>query len=259
MRLILVQPQLRHLAGTSNLETIGHLLQSAHVDAVDDDLLLLPERFDLREEASPYEEDVASLARSLGCHVVGGSHHERREGAAFNAGVVVDPRGNIVVHYEKLRPYALERQFVSPGNRRGALTVAGRHIVLLICADFWFVDLLLGARPPPDVVLVPALSVTRKTSPAYSRALWKHLAVSRAYEFGTYVGISDWAYPSELPALFTSGVGGLADPTAIDPDKFFVPIGTSGVAVYDLDFEVLGAFRRDRVDRGFFWRSPSSG
>jgi omega-amidase len=254
MRLILVQPELRHEAGTSNLDTIRSLLDAARVDFDSEDVLLLPERFDLREDPAVYERDVVSFARSTGCHVVGGSHHERREGTSVNAGVVADPGGSVVARYEKLRPYALERQFVEPGTVLGELTLGGRNLLVFICADFWFVDLLLRSTHAPDLILVPALSVTRKTSPAYSRALWKHLAISRAYEFGTYVGVSDWAYPSHLPVLFTSGAGGFADPTAIDPNEFFLPIGASGVGIHRIDFDALDAFRRDRSSRGFFWR-----
>jgi predicted amidohydrolase len=253
MRLILVQAQLRHDAGT-NLDRIRAVLDAQRIDFARDDVLLLPERFDLREEATPYERDVAELARSVGCYVVGGSHHERRPDGSVNAGVVVDPSGAVVGRYEKLRPYALERQFVEPGTELGELTIEGRNVLVLVCADFWFVDLVLRATRAPDVVLVPALSVTRKSSPAYSRALWRHLAISRAYEFGTYVGVSDWAYPSELPVLFTAGAGGLADPTAVDPEKFFTPIAEAGVAVHELDFAALDAFRKDRIARGFFWK-----
>src|SRR6185295_17270836 len=184
----------------------------------------------------------------------GGSHHERRSGSAVNAGVVADPSGSIVGRYEKLRPYALERQFVEPGTALGEIAIGGRNVLILICADFWFVDLVLRASRAPDLVLVPALSVTRKSSPDYSRALWRHLAISRAYEFGVFVGVSDWAYPSELPILFTAGAGGFADPTAVDPERFFTPIGVAGVAVHELDFAALDAFRKDRVGRGFFWK-----
>jgi predicted amidohydrolase len=253
MKLVLVQAQLRHDAGT-NLGRIRSLLDAARVDFAPDDLLLLPERFDLREDVAPYERDVTSLAKELGCHVVGGSHHERRAGGAVNAGIVADPSGGIVGRYEKLRPYALERQFVEPGTVLGEIAIGGRNVLILVCADFWFVDLVLRASRAPDLVLVPALSVTRKSSPIYSRALWRHLAISRAYEFGVFVGVSDWAYPSELPALFTAGAGGFADPTGVDPDRFFTPIGESGVAVHELDFAALEAFRKDRVGRGFFWK-----
>jgi len=127
-------------------------------------------------------------------------------------------------------------------------------VLVLICADFWFADLIHTASRLPDVVLVPALSVTRKSGPAYSRALWRHLAVARAYEYGLYVGISDWAHASVLPQLSASSVGGFADPTTTDPDGLFQPIDGSGIAIHDLDFDRLEAFREDRRQRGFFWK-----
>jgi predicted amidohydrolase len=253
MRLILVQAQLR-LDGSTNLDRIRAGLDVARIDFALGDVLLLPERFDPRVDTASYERDVTALARSLGCHVVGGSHHERRAGGSVNAGVVVDPSGGIIGRYEKLRPYASERQFVEPGTGLGEFTIGGANVLVLICADFWFADLVLRATRAPDVVLVPALSVTRKSSPDYSRALWRHLAISRAYEFGAYVGVSDWAYPSELPIQFTAGAGGFADPTAVEPEKFFASIGEAGVAVHELDFAALDAFRKDRAARGFFWK-----
>ena len=98
------------------------------------------------------------------------------------------------------------------------------------------------------------LSVTRKPTPDYSRTLWQHLAVARAYEFGCYVGISDWGHPSELPLLFSNGVAGFADPTLIDPSRFFQPVGEAAVRAYPIDLDALDAFRKDRQDRGFFWK-----
>lgn len=254
MKLVLVQPELSHAPGADNLARIRALLATAKPELTAEDVLLLPERFHLSEERGTYERDVAALARELGCHVVGGSHREERGGKAVNSGLMFDPRGRPVGRYEKLRPYASERTFVQPGSALGEIDVAGRRLLVLICADFWFADLFVRASALPDLVLVPALSVTRKAMPDYSRALWRHLAVARAYEFGVYVGISDWAYPSELPVLFASGVGGFADPTTVDPSRFFTSIGPSGVGVHELDFERLEAFRHDRRERGFFWK-----
>lgn len=222
----------------------------------------------MRLERREYEESMRELARRYGCHVIGGSHHEmlgesRAETSeeptlqkAINCGVVVRPDGAIVARYDKLRPYAAERDRVRPGTRLGEVEIGGRRILILVCADFWFSDLFERAAELPDLVLVPALSVTRKATPDYSRALWHHLAIARAYEFGAYVGISDWAYPSALPALFTSGVGGFADPTQTDPARFFTPIPESGVGVFAVNFDALDHFRRDRRIRGFFWKEP---
>lgn len=258
MKLILVQPELSHAPGADNLARIRALLDAAQPKASSDDILLLPERCYLKESRDAYRRDIATLAREMGCHVVGGSHREEVNGGAINSGIVVDPRGREVGRYEKLRPYATERGFVRAGGELGEMEIAGRRVLILICADFWFADLFQRATSLPDIVLVPALSVTRKSTPDYSRALWRHLAVARAYEFGVYVGVSDWAYPSELPALFASGVGGFADPTGIDPARFFVEIGQSGVSVHPLDFAALEAFRTDRRERGFFWKGDEA-
>ena len=161
--------------------------------------------------------------------------------------------------YEKLRPYADERHWVEPGDVLGEGTIAGLHCLVLVCADFWFSDLFQACKELPSLVLVPALSVSRKPTPGYSRTMWQHLAIARAYEFGCYVGVSDWAVDSRLPRLAPSGVAGFADPTQIDPDKLFIPApgdGREGLLRVPLELERLSAFQADRHARGFFWRAP---
>ena len=254
MRLVLVQPQLRHAPGASNLDAIRRLAESFEPALSAPDILLLPERFYVDESHDAYVEAIGTLARELGCHVVGGSHHEPSAGELVNAGIVCDPAGTVLGRYEKLRPYANERGWVKPGGTLGEIPILGRKLLVLICADFWFADVFLRAGALPDLVLVPALSVTRKPTPDYSRALWRHLAVARAYEFGCYVGISDWGFPSELPVLFASGVAGFADPTLTDPSRLFQPVGEAEIRAFPIDFSALDAFRADREARGFFWK-----
>jgi predicted amidohydrolase len=254
MRLVLCQPQLHH-GGTDNFDRVRRALESSHVVPSSNDVLLLPERVAHTHDRAEYEALVRELAGELGCVVVGGSHHEQRGEQVVNAGIAVDASGATLGMYEKVRPYANERAGVSEGSAPGELLIDGKRALVLICADFWFSDLFQRATALPHLVLVPALSVSRKPTPDYSRALWRHLAISRAYEFGAFVGVSDWGYPSELPMLASSGVGGLADPSTTDPDAFFRPIALSGASAFELDFEALEAFRRDRLDRGFFWRS----
>lgn len=251
MKLILVQPQLRLTGAVDNLGVIRARLDAARLDLESDDIVLLPESFDRSDSPGQYARGVCALAGGLGCHVVGGSHRERVAEGALNAGLVCGPDGNVIGRYEKLRPYAGERLLVQAGTQLGEIVIAGRNVLVLICADFWFVDLIQRATRLPDLILVPALSVTRKPTPDYSRTLWRHFAVARAYEFGAYIGISDWGHPSEVPA---SGVGGFADPTATAPEGLFSPIGEAGVAVHRLDFAALEDFRKDRRARGFFWK-----
>jgi predicted amidohydrolase len=253
MKLVLVEPALSFEAGADNLDVVSRLLAPFAPDLGADDLVLLPEHFDLRGSRAEYEAGICGLSRRLGCHVVGGSHHEDRDGGHVNVGIVADGRGEVLGSYEKLRPYAEERSRVQGGAGFGEFRIGGRAILVLICADFWFSDVFYRATALPDLILVPAFSVSRKPTPDYSRALWRHLSVARAYEFGTYVGISDWAHvPGRLSA---SGVAGFADPTTADPGALFSPVGGTA-RLYDLDWAALETFRRDRVDRGFFWKKP---
>jgi predicted amidohydrolase len=254
MKLVLVQPRLSYDAQADNLGSVARLLEPLTGSLEPFDIVLLPEHVVLSTARAAYECGVSALARRLGCHVVGGSHHEDRDGQRVNAGAVSDASGQIIAGYEKLRPYAAERARVVDGQVLGELSIGGRQLLVLICADFWFSDVFYRTQALPDLVLVPAHSVSRKPTPEYSRSLWRHLAVARAYEFGVYVGISDWAYqPAPAGLLPASGVGGFADPTVLDEAAFFAPI-THGVRVYELDFAKLQAFRHDRASRGFFWK-----
>jgi predicted amidohydrolase len=252
MQLILIEPKLAHRPGADNAAAVVQLIVEKRFDA--EDILLLPERFHLGNSPDQYRQEVTHIAVRAGCHVIGGSQHAEVDGHLVNTGLVVGPSGETLLSYTKLRPYGAEQHVVEAGLEPGECVIAGRRLLILICADFWFSDLFSRARELPDLILVPALSVTRKPTPEYSRALWRHLAIARAYEFGAYVGISDWSHLSELPALFAAGVGGFADPTAIEPDRLFRPIGPQGIATIPLDFATLDAFRRDRALRGFFWK-----
>jgi predicted amidohydrolase len=254
MRLILTQPQLTAFDTNGSAEAIEASLAPLRGTLASEDILVLPEHIAFDGDKGGYERYVSGLARTYGCNVVGGSHHEERGAGKVNTGIAVTSEGAIAGRYDKLRPYSDERRRVQPGELRGEFTLAGLRVLVLICADFWFSDLFAQTTELPDLVLVPALSVTRKSTPDYSRDLWRHLAVTRAYEFGVYVGISDWGHPSKLPSLFASGVGGFANPTGLDPNRFFTPIAEEGLSVFEIDMAALNAFRADRRERGFFWK-----
>jgi predicted amidohydrolase len=256
MKLALIQPQLSYAEGIDNFDLIARLVEPRAGELGPLDVLLLPEHVVIGVSRERYEAGVCSLARRFGCHVVGGSHHEERGAERVNAGVVSDHTGQIVSHYEKLRPYADERKRVQRGATLGELTIGSCRILILICADFWFSDVFHRTHALPDLVLVPAHSVSRKPEPTYSRSLWRHLAVARAYEFGVYVGVSDWAYaPEPGRAVAPSGVAGFANATTIHASEFFTPVD-GALQIHTLDFEALDAFRGDRRSRGFFWKEP---
>lgn len=254
-KLILVQPELSYEPGTANMSKLMQLLEAGQLGLAPTDIVLLPEHTVVESSRALYIRGIAELARRLGCHVVGGSHHQQRGDTKVNAGAVCDARGQVIAEYEKLRPYAAERQRVEEGAVLGELTIGAFRIMVLICADFWFSDVFVRAKALPDLVLVPAHSVSRKPDPSYSRSLWRHLAVARAYEFGVYVGVSDWAHVRVPGMLAPSGVAGFADPTTVVDSELFAPLAERAVASFELDRDKLSSFRGDRLARGFFWKS----
>jgi predicted amidohydrolase len=261
VKLVLVQPEFVRANDASaqplrNLDALSRQLEPRAEQLTCEDVVLLPEHIVDPLPHAQYATAVCDLARRLGCHVVGGSHHDERGEVRVNAGIVSDSRGQVVAEYEKLRPYAGERSRVAGGSTLGELSIAGRRILVLVCADFWFSDVFQRVQELPDLVLVPAYSVSRKPHPNYSRELWRHLAIARAYEFGVYVGVSDWAHVPVPGLLQPSAVAGLADPTTTDVDAFFASLGDDSVRCFTLDFDKLAAFRADRLARGFFWKTP---
>ncbi|MFG1701173.1 hypothetical protein [Nonomuraea sp. NPDC049309] len=128
--------------------------------------------------------------------------------------------------------------------------LAGRRLHVLLCADLWYSASLAG-RDGLDAVLVPAFSVTRWDGPAPARTLWQHMSVARAYEFMTYVAVSDWHHETTYHGHPCAGVTGLANPCPRTHDGFFTGPPDAPVSVHELDFGRLDAFRSDRADRGF--------
>jgi hypothetical protein len=72
------------------------------------------------------------------------------------------------------------------------------------------------------------------------------------YEFGVFVGVSDWGEDSALPKRRTCGVGGFVYPSQFDPDRIFTQVSSEGISIVYLYFEKLELFREDRKMRGFF-------
>ncbi len=236
-----------------NFERIRHLAENSPYGFSSEDVLVLPELVGGESERPEYERATSSLARHLGCYVVGGSHHEERHGGRVNSGSVAAPSGEIISRYEKLRPYGVESKLgVVPGKLTGQFNIGDCRVLVLICADFWYSEVFLSRlMPRPDLILVPTFSISSRASPLAARSLWRSMAVSRAYEFGAYVGISDWAYPSEYHGLKSSSVAGLADPRPHSHDGFFSKLGRRKIDGHSVDLRRLRELRQHRSNHAF--------
>jgi predicted amidohydrolase len=208
-------------------------------------------------DGSTYAEAIRSLARTTEMWIVGGSHHRRQPeadgGGLLNCGIAVDPGGDVVAEYDKLNPYGFELGAgVVPGDRLGVFDADGLRVAVLICADFYFSELLhqLLATEPVDLIAVPSFSLTRLADPKPARDLWQHMAIARAYEFGAYVAVSDWAPGTPLAGVHSAGVAGFAMPHAREGERMWQPIGRSQVLGAELEPARLRSFRADRLTRG---------
>ncbi len=222
-------------------------------DFSSDDILLLPELLGGESPRPEYEGFVSDLAAKLGCFVVGGSHHDAGRGRKFNCGAVANSTGTVVSRYQKLWPDGIEvKMGIAPGSKTGHFEVAGCRVLVLVCADFWYSSVILSRlHPRPDLILVPTFSISLRSSPLAARSLWQSMAISRAYEFGVYVGISDWAHPCDYHGLKSSSVAGFADPRPQTHDGFFSPLGIQTIIGHDLELSRLRWLREHRSTRAF--------
>jgi len=187
----------------ANLAWAERLVRAAAEDGAQ--LVVLPERLDIRGSAADYAAGAApldgraviwarQLARELGIDLVAGSIAERREGRerVSNTSVHVGPGGEIRAVYRKIHMFDVEvggveyreSEHSEPGDELVVSeTAAGPRLGLTVCYDLRFPELyrilaLRGAR----IVTVPA-NFTRITGEAH----WEVLLRARAIENQVFV------------------------------------------------------------------------
>jgi hypothetical protein len=96
MKLVLTQLVSRSEDINQNFETLLQYVEKADGKIVGADLCVLPELIGASSSAEHYESWVRTLAKTLDCVVVGGSHHEQRGQTLVNCGVVATPAGDII-------------------------------------------------------------------------------------------------------------------------------------------------------------------
>jgi predicted amidohydrolase len=187
-----------------NLEAADRLTRAAAADGAE--LIVLPERLDLRGSADDYARGAQTLehssavvwakgvARELGVDLIAGSIAERREGhdRVANTSVHAGPDGELKAVYRKIHMFDVEVGGVEyresehsepAGEIVLSETANGVKLGLTICYDLRFPELyrilaLNGAR----VVTVPA-NFTRVTGQAH----WEVLLRARAIEDQVFV------------------------------------------------------------------------
>jgi predicted amidohydrolase len=187
-----------------NLEAADRLTRAAAADGAD--LVVLPERLDLRGSAQDYAARAETLEESraiawatrtaaeLGIDLVAGSIAERRDGhdRVANTSVHVGPDGELKAVYRKIHMFDVEvggveyreSEHSEPADEIVlSETAQGVKLGLTICYDLRFPELyrilaLRGAR----IITVPA-AFTRVTGQAH----WEVLLRARAIENQVFV------------------------------------------------------------------------
>jgi predicted amidohydrolase len=187
-----------------NLEAADRLTRAAAADGAE--LIVLPERLDLRGSADDYARGAQTLeqssavswarsaAKELGVDLIAGSIAERREGhdRVANTSVHAGPDGELKAVYRKIHMFDVEVGGVEyresehsepAGEIVLSETASGVKLGLTICYDLRFPELyrilaLKGAR----IVTVPA-NFTRVTGQAH----WEVLLRARAIEDQVFV------------------------------------------------------------------------
>lgn len=252
MKVALFQPRLsrNHLR---NVERIQFLVDRYRRPLKKADVCVLPECWFRSRSRSEYEQACREIQRRLGMVLIAGSHHEEASGRVYNRGIVLDSRGQIIARYGKNHPFDTEVKEGVRGLSQVCEFRIGRiQAAVLICADFFFSEIFHRFKNQPDVVFVPAESVSSSTNdPRYGRSLWQQMAIARAYEFTTFVAVSDWAVSR---AARTCGVSCFVDPTVQDPHAFCQSIGEEGILIATCRRDRLLSHRRRRRSMSFFWR-----
>ena len=259
-----------------NLEAADRLTRAAAADGAD--LVVLPERLDVRGNAQDYAAKAETLeqsraiawalrtAQELRIDLVAGSIAERREGhdRVGNTSVHVGPDGEIKAVYRKIHMFDVEvggveyreSEHSEPADEIVVSeTAQGLKLGLTICYDLRFPELyrilaLEGAR----IITVPA-AFTRVTGEAH----WEVLLRARAIENQFFV-VAAGQVGSAPPHYESWGHSAIVDPWGV---VLAEATDGEGFVTADLDLTDQQRIRDElpslanRQPAAYRWRAPA--
>lgn len=252
LKIALLQPRLSREKGEGNIEAIGRLIERNRRALKKSDICVLPECWFRSLNRQEYEREAREIQKKLKTVLVAGSHHETDGAHIYNRGVVLGKDGRVLARYGKRHPFDSEaRHGVKAHRQIGEFKLGGARVAVMICADFFFSSTFECLKHQPDLIIVPAESVaSSQNNPRYGQELWKHTAIARAYEVGSYIAICDWGL--SRPAR-TCGATGFADPATEEPKDFYQVLGPQeGILFIACDISRLKKHRAMRRQMNFF-------
>ena len=158
--------------------------QIAQAAAQKCDLVLLPETLDFawthpsalyeaQPIPGPFSDQLCQAAAQHGIYVCAGLTERAADGRNYNAAILIDPQGEIIVKYHKINLLTVELPFYAVGQTLNVVDTPLGKIGVNICADNYLDGLPIGhtlARMGAEFILAPAswtvdYSVTEEHDP----------------------------------------------------------------------------------------------
>jgi predicted amidohydrolase len=247
-----------------NLATASVMIQAAADSGAD--IVLLPEAMDLGwthpsalSEAEPLPDGetcraLCTAARENGVFVCSGLIEKAGE-RIYNAAVLIDSGGNLLLHHRKLNELEIGHEYYQQGDRLNVCQTKFGTIGLMICADAFARDQVLTRSlcyMGADIILSPsawAVPPDHDNAKEPYGGLWENVYGPVAKEFAVWIaGVSN---VGEMTAGPWQGHNGIGCSQVIDPTGKQVVFGPYGVAAETIlytDIEII-----ERPARGCGW------
>ncbi|RYU79042.1 carbon-nitrogen hydrolase family protein [Hymenobacter persicinus] len=180
-----------------NLERAARMIEQAAQQGCD--IVLLPETLDFAwthpsalTEAQPipgaFSDQLCQQALRYSIYVCAGLT-ERRHGRNYNAAILINPQGEIIVTYHKINLLTVEQPFYAVGQTLNVVDTPLGKIGVNICADNYLDGLAIGhtlARMGAEFILAPAswtvdFSITEEADPYREKWVTPFSILARLY------------------------------------------------------------------------------
>ena len=174
--------------------------QIAQAAAQQCDLLLLPETLDFawthpsalyeaQPIPGPFSDQLCRAAARHGLYVCAGLTERAADGRNYNAAILIDPQGNIILKYHKINLLDVEQPFYAVGQTLNVVDTPLGKIGVNICADNYLDGLPIGhtlARMGAEFILAPSswtvdYSVTEEHDPYQEKWVRPFSILARLY------------------------------------------------------------------------------
>jgi predicted amidohydrolase len=144
--------------------------QIAQAAAQNCDLILLPETLDFawthpsalyeaQPIPGPFSDQLCRAAATHGVYVCAGLTERAADGRNYNAALLIDPQGNIIVKYHKINLLDVEQPFYAVGQMLNVVDTPLGKIGVNICSDNYIDGLHIGhtlARMGAEFIISPS-------------------------------------------------------------------------------------------------------